>query len=57
MTPTAMTTRTLGTTGRDVSEIGFGAWQIGADWGQVDEDAAMATLHAAADTGVTFFDT
>jgi aryl-alcohol dehydrogenase-like predicted oxidoreductase len=57
MTPTAMPTRPLGRTGRDVSEVGFGAWQIGADWGQVDEDAAMATLHAAADAGVTFFDT
>ncbi|MDX6728492.1 MAG: hypothetical protein QOK49_3297 [Baekduia sp.] len=52
-----MDTRTLGRTARDVSEIGFGAWQIGADWGDVDEDAAMATLHAAADAGVTFFDT
>src|SRR3954449_3929013 len=52
-----MRTRTLGRTGRDVSEIGFGAWQIGADWGDGDEDEAMATLHAAADAGVTFFDT
>jgi aryl-alcohol dehydrogenase-like predicted oxidoreductase len=52
-----MRTRALGPTNRDVSEIGFGAWQIGADWGEVDEDAAMATLHAAADSGVTFFDT
>jgi aryl-alcohol dehydrogenase-like predicted oxidoreductase len=47
----------LGKTRREVSEIGFGAWQIGADWGAVDEDAAMTTLHAAADAGVTFFDT
>src|SRR3954452_22675565 len=53
----AMQSRTLGSTGREVSEIGFGAWQIGADWGDVEEDAAMATLHAAADAGVTFFDT
>src|SRR4051794_16891298 len=52
-----MRTRTLGRTGRQVSEIGFGAWQIGGDWGDVDEDAAIATLHAAADAGVTFFDT
>src|SRR3954454_8157130 len=52
-----MRTRTLGGTGRDVSEIGFGAWQIGADWGSVGEDEALATLHAAADAGVTFFDT
>jgi aryl-alcohol dehydrogenase-like predicted oxidoreductase len=52
-----MRTRTLGRTGRQVSEIGFGAWQIGADWGSVGEDEALATLHAAADAGVTFFDT
>jgi aryl-alcohol dehydrogenase-like predicted oxidoreductase len=52
-----MQSRPLGKTGREVSEIGFGAWQIGADWGAVEEDAAMATLHAAADAGVTFFDT
>ena len=52
-----MQTRTLGRTGRTVSEIGFGAWQIGADWGDVAEDQALATLRAAADAGVTFFDT
>src|ERR1700750_119958 len=52
-----MRTLTLGLTGRQVSEIGFGAWQIGADWGAVDEADAMATLHAAVDAGVTFFDT
>ena len=52
-----MQRRRLGRTEREVSEIGFGAWQIGADWGVVEEDAAMATLHAAADAGVTFFDT
>jgi aryl-alcohol dehydrogenase-like predicted oxidoreductase len=52
-----MRTRTLGRTGRDVSEIGFGAWQVGADWGEVAEDEALATLHAAVDAGVTFLDT
>src|SRR4051812_36037860 len=52
-----MRTRTLGKTRREVSEVGFGAWQIGADWGSVGEDEALATLHAAADAGVTFFDT
>src|SRR3954466_12510133 len=52
-----MNRRSIGRLGREVSEIGFGAWQIGGDWGDVDEDAAMATLHAAADAGVTFFDT
>jgi aryl-alcohol dehydrogenase-like predicted oxidoreductase len=47
----------MGRLGRAVSEIGFGAWQIGADWGDVAEGTALATLHAAADAGVTFFDT
>jgi len=47
----------MGRAGLDVSEIGFGAWQVGADWGEVDEDTALRTLHAAADAGVTFFDT
>ena len=53
----AVHTRVLGKTGRNVSEIGFGAWQIGADWGEVAEEQAIATLHAAVDAGVTFFDT
>ncbi len=49
--------RRLGKSGYDVSEVGFGAWQLGADWGAVDESTAMATLHAAADAGLTFYDT
>ena len=52
-----MIIRSLGRNGPDVSGVGFGAWQIGADWGQVDDDTALATLRAAADAGVTFFDT
>ena len=52
-----MEQRILGRTGRDVSVIGLGAWQLGADWGDVDEGDAMATLNAAVDTGVTFIDT
>ncbi len=39
------------------SVIGLGCWQLGGDWGAVSEDHALATLHAAADAGVTFFDT
>ncbi|GGP47910.1 aldo/keto reductase [Saccharothrix coeruleofusca] len=42
---------------REVGVIGLGCWQLGADWGQVDEADALAVLHTAADTGVTFFDT
>jgi aryl-alcohol dehydrogenase-like predicted oxidoreductase len=43
--------------GRTVGVIGLGAWQLGADWGTVTEADAHATLRAAADAGVTFFDT
>ena len=44
-------------TGWDVSRVGFGAWAIGAEWGHVSEDDAMAALHAAFDRGVNFIDT
>jgi aryl-alcohol dehydrogenase-like predicted oxidoreductase len=43
--------------GRDISEVGFGAWQIGADWGAIDEKDAVGALNAALDEGVTFIDT
>jgi aryl-alcohol dehydrogenase-like predicted oxidoreductase len=49
--------RRLGKTGRDVSAIGFGAWAIGADWGNVDDAESLRALHAAADAGVTLIDT
>ncbi len=52
-----METRRLGKTGYRIGCIGFGAWAIGGSWGQVDDDASMRALHAAADAGVTFFDT
>ncbi|MFM7042016.1 MAG: aldo/keto reductase, partial [Planctomycetaceae bacterium] len=53
-----MKTRAFGRTGRRVSEIGFGAWGIGgAQWGGADEAESMATLHAALDHGIDFFDT
>ncbi|MBN9141008.1 MAG: aldo/keto reductase [Micrococcales bacterium] len=49
--------RTLGRTGRTVSVIGLGTWQLGADWGQVSEADARAVLDASLAAGVTFFDT
>lgn len=49
--------RRLGKTGYKVSEVGFGSWAIGGDWGPTDDAQAMTTLHAAVDAGVTFFDT
>ena len=52
-----MYTRTLGRTGRTVSVIGLGTWQLGSDWGDVSEAEATAVLAASVDAGVTFFDT
>ena len=52
-----MQSRMFGRTGQKVGEIGFGAWAIGASWGKVDDDDAIAALHAALDSGVTFIDT
>ncbi|MBZ4486680.1 aldo/keto reductase [Microbacterium sp. cx-55] len=52
-----MQTRPLGATGRTVSAIGLGTWQLGADWGAVDDAEARAVLTASADAGVTLFDT
>jgi len=39
------------------SVVGLGCWQLGADWGEVTEQDALAVLGAAAESGVTFFDT
>jgi aryl-alcohol dehydrogenase-like predicted oxidoreductase len=52
-----MEQRVLGRTGRAVSVIGLGTWQLGADWGEVSEADAMAVLRAAVESGVTLFDT
>src|SRR5215204_217823 len=39
-----MNYRELGRTGFKVSEISFGAWAIGADWGNVDNSESLAAL-------------
>src|ERR1700678_4806353 len=52
-----MELRPLGRTGQDVSVVGLGTWQLGADWGNVTEEDALAVLRAAVESGVTFFDT
>jgi aryl-alcohol dehydrogenase-like predicted oxidoreductase len=40
-----------------VSEIGLGTWQLGADWGNVDDSTAEKVLATAVENGVNFFDT
>jgi len=47
----------LGRTGRPVSIIGVGTWQLGGDWGDVTEVEALAVLDAAVQAGVTLLDT
>ncbi len=53
-----MNYRGFGKSSFKVSEIGLGTWQLGgAEWGDVDEQSALATLREAVNNGVNFFDT
>ena len=53
-----MKERILGRTGRSVSEIGLGTWQLGTRWGDpFDREEAMNILETAEAAGITFIDT
>ncbi len=52
-----MRNHAFGRTSFTVSEIGFGAWQIGGSWGDVSEADGAKALEASLDAGVTFIDT
>ena len=53
-----MKLRSLGKTGVEVSEVGFGAWAIGgSSYGPTQDDASLEALEAAWEHGVTFYDT
>ncbi len=52
-----MRNRSFGRTGWEVSPIGFGAWEIGGEFGRVDDRDSLAALHKAVDLGINFFDT
>jgi aryl-alcohol dehydrogenase-like predicted oxidoreductase len=58
--------RTLGRSGIEVSALGLGCWAIGGilwrdnsplGWGEVSDEESIRAIHAAIDTGITFFDT
>ncbi|MEU0780443.1 aldo/keto reductase [Streptomyces sp. NPDC006173] len=59
--------RTLGSSGIEVSALGFGCWAIGGEWatpdgqplgwGAVDDEESVRAVRRALDLGVTFFDT
>jgi aryl-alcohol dehydrogenase-like predicted oxidoreductase len=48
---------TLGRSELRVSRIAFGTWQLGGDWGQFEEETAIAAIRRARELGVNFFDT
>ncbi|SET55369.1 aldo/keto reductase [Paenibacillus sp. NFR01] len=54
-----MNKRRYGSTGMTVSEIGFGAWQLGnrQEWEAMDETSAISLVHEALAMGINFFDT
>ncbi|MDH6215553.1 aldo/keto reductase [Streptomyces pseudovenezuelae] len=54
---TTTPTRTLGTTGPQVSALGLGCMGMSALYGEADRGEAIATIHAALEAGVTLLDT
>lgn len=49
--------RSFGQTGLKVSAIGFGCWEIGGNYGKVDESEYTPAVHRALDLGINCFDT
>ena len=53
-----MKQRIFGKTGRSVSEIGLGTWQLGTRWGDpFNKEEAFKILETAEAAGITFIDT
>lgn len=54
-----MDKKQLGKTGLNVSQVGFGAWQLGnlKDWGEMSDQEAAKLVHEAIELGCNFFDT
>ncbi len=55
-------TRPLGSSGLDITTVGFGAWAIGGGgwafgWGPQDDADSLATMRHALELGVTWIDT
>ena len=48
--------RPFGKLGWPVSAVGLGTWNIGNQWGELDDATAWATVRAAFDHGVTLYD-
>jgi aryl-alcohol dehydrogenase-like predicted oxidoreductase len=57
-----MTMTELGSTGLEISRVGFGAWAIGGGgydwgWGSQDDEESIAAIHHALELGVNWIDT
>ena len=62
MEQTALKTTQLGTTGLEITRVGFGAWAIGGSgwefaWGSQDDEESIAAIHRALELGVNWIDT
>ena len=51
-----MLVKSFGRLGWPVSAVGLGAWNIGNQWGDIDDATAWATVRAAYDAGMNLFD-
>ena len=49
--------RPFGRTGLNVSEIGFGCWELGGEYGHFDETDVVQAIQRALDLGINCFDT
>src|SRR3982074_2061340 len=59
---TQLATTELGSTGLEITRVGFGAWAIGGGgwefgWGPQDDEESIAAIHRALDLGVNWIDT
>jgi aryl-alcohol dehydrogenase-like predicted oxidoreductase len=57
-----LATRALGSSGLDITPVGFGAWAIGGGgwsfgWGPQDDTASLAAMRRALELGVNWIDT
>jgi aryl-alcohol dehydrogenase-like predicted oxidoreductase len=62
MTTTPLPTTRLGWTGMHLTRAGFGAWAIGGGgwayaWGNQDDDASIAAIRHAVESGINWIDT
>jgi aryl-alcohol dehydrogenase-like predicted oxidoreductase len=62
MPQTQLATRELGSTGLEITRVGFGAWAIGGGgwergWGPQDDEESIAAIHHALEQGINWIDT